>query len=479
MTIAHVVRVMMPARAYRPMLCLLFTLAVLSAATPAAGGGEDRVLRLQSVEVTGNTHTRTDIILRHLALEPGDAVTPEVLESARRRLLSTDYFTDVALFTRPGSQRGTVVVEVDVEDRSFPTFETGFGYHDLYGWFLTLGGLRFDNLWGSESQLRVGVRLGWRLGGVDADWRQSLSRDGFYGLGARLFVYNTDQRFWAPVSADDGQSPPAPGEAGDVDWREFQQKIGRAGGEVSFDAGRRRSARLSIGFRAESIDPDSTFQDRESHFEFGYADLPGPQRSSVGKVSQTGVFLRVVRDTRNTPVYPSAGSFCRFRVVSNNSWMGGDQTFVKSVLDLRTYVRIRSDWVIAGRLAGGLASDETPYYDRFYIGGIYSIRGFAELSLSSPGGDDGFWLANLDLRWRLAGGPPGRPRLTGLVFIDAGQGYRREEPFDYEDINVGAGYGFRVRLPWVGTLGADIGIPLTEPRTGNPFWIHGALGFSF
>ena len=477
------VNAMSNVRAYRPILCLLFTLVALWSVTLPAGaeaGAEDeRVLRLQAIEVTGNAHTGSDIIIRYVALQPGDAVSTESLESARRRLLATDYFTEVTLFTRPGSERGTVVLVVDVKDRSFPTFETGFGYHDLYGWFLTLGGLRFDNLWGTESQLRVGVRLGWRLGGVDADWRQSLSHGGIYGLGARLYAYSTDQRFWAPVTTDDGQSPPAPGEGGDADWREFQQQINRAGGEVSFDVGSRRSARLSFGLRAESIDPDSTFKDRDSDFEFDYQDLPGPQQDNVADASQTGLFMRAVRDTRNTPVYPSAGSFARFWLVSNNTWMGGDQTFAKTVLDLRKYFRIRNSLVLGSRLAGGIASAGTPYYDRFYIGGIYSIRGFAELSLSAPGGDDGYWLANFDLRWRLAGGTLNTPRVTGLVFVDAGQGYRRDEPFDYNDINVGAGYGMRFRLPWVGTLGLDVGIPLTEPRTGNPFWFHGSLGFSF
>jgi len=460
-------------------MCLFFTLVVLLAACPLARADDGRVLTLESIEITGNAHTSDDIILRHMGLAPGDAATAEGLESARRRLLSTDYFTEVDLFTRPGSERGAVVVVVDVKERGFPTFETGFGYHDLYGWFLTLGGLRFDNLWGTESQLRVGVRLGWRLGGVDADWRQSLSDNGFYGLGARLYVYNTDQRFWAPVGDDDGQSPPAGGGGGDADWREFQQQIARAGGEASFDVGRRNTVRVSFGLRAESIAPDSTFKDRDSDFEFDYQDLPGPQQDNIADVTQTGLFVRAVHDTRNTPVYPSAGSFARFWLVSNNTWMGGSQTFAKTVLDVRSYFHLRGSTVLGARLSGGLASTNTPYYDRFYIGGIYSIRGFAELSLSAPGGDDGYWLANLDLRWRLAGGTQKIPRVTGLVFLDAGQGYRRDVPFDYEDINVGAGYGLRIRLPWVGTLGLDVGIPLTKPRTGDPFWFHGALGFSF
>jgi hypothetical protein len=37
----------------------------------------------------------------------------------------------------------------------------------------------------------------------------------------------------------------------------------------------------------------------------------------------------------------------------------------------------------------------------------------------------------------------------------------------------------RVRLPWMGTLGLDIGVPLTNTRTDDPFRLHWAIGFSF
>lgn len=481
---------MMSDHAKRTICCLFFTLGVVTAAHTAAhtahrpvglaradtaGTKPARFLHLEAIEVTGNQHTRERIILRHIQLRPGDAVTAEALEAARQRLVATDYFTEVDFSTRPGAERGAVVLLVEVKERSFPSFETGFGYHDLYGWFLTLGGLRFDNLFGAESQLRIGLRLGWRLSGVDAEWAQSLSRDGRYGWGARLYAYGTDQRFYAP-----GESGGVPAPlAGETAWTEFQQQVNRVGGDVSFDLGYRQSARLSIGLRAESIEPDSSFKNVDSGEEFGYEGFPDPLQNSLGKVTQTGVFLRVVRDTRNTPVYPSSGMFLRFSLVSNNTWLGGDQIFTKTEADVCKHIHIRNGWVFSGRLAGGIASSGTPYYDRFYIGGIYSIRGFANLSLSDSGGDDGYWLTNLELRWALTGGEPRMPRVIGLVFVDAGQGYRREVPFDYGDIDVGAGYGVRFRLPWLGTLGFDVGIPLTEGRTDEPFVAYGALGFSF
>jgi outer membrane protein insertion porin family len=460
---------MKPNRLY----CLV--LLLLLAAAPASSQEHvDRTLRLEAVEINGNQRATDNIILGHLLpVAPGEPVTAPSLQSARNRLLSTDYFSEVRFSTRPGIRRGGVVLVIDIKEKSYPGFETGYGYHDLYGWFLTLGGLRFDNSFGVESRLRIGLRLGWRLAGVDAEWTQPLSRDGLYGLDARLYSYSTDQRFYATA---DAAGPPADGGAA---LSEYQQKIDRAGGEISFGVGYRRAARFSFGFRAEAIRPDSAFSDVDSGDEFGYSALPPALGEQLGHESQTGLFLRVVRDTRDSPVYPTTGTFARFSLVSNNTWLGGDQIFTRTELDANKHVSVSDGWVLSGRLAGGVVSTGTPYYDRFYIGGIYSIRGFAAWSLSAPGGDDGYWLANAEIRWRLAGGTHHSPRVIGLVFVDAGQGYRRDESFDAEDIHVGSGYGLRFRLPWVGTLGLDVGIPLTDDRTGDPFQIHGSLGFSF
>ena len=110
-----------------------------------------RSLRLETIEIEGNKRTKDWVIDGYLELQPGDKITVEVLDAARLRLLSSDYFTDVNLYTRPGSQRGNVILVVEVDERHFLSFETGFGYDDLQGWYLTLLGLRLDNPLGTIS----------------------------------------------------------------------------------------------------------------------------------------------------------------------------------------------------------------------------------------------------------------------------------------------------------------------------------------
>ena len=168
------------------------------------------------------------------------------------------------------------------------------------------------------------------------------------------------------------------------------------------------------------------------------------------------------------------------QVQSNSTILGGDVSFAKGEYDVRGYIGLGSWRVIASRLAAGIVSRGTPYYDRFYLGGAYSVRGFRGLSLSPPSGNDGFVIASTEFRFPLiASTADVPPRLTGLVFVDAGTGWNRDIALESSDIEAAAGYGMRLRLPWIGTFGLDVGVPFTDGRTGDKFYVNGCLGFSF
>ncbi|MFH0777920.1 MAG: hypothetical protein V2A71_04730, partial [Candidatus Eisenbacteria bacterium] len=121
----------------------------------------DRPLLLEQIVVAGNRRLTDEAIISAVRLSPGDTVSVHVLERERMRLLQIHaILSDVSFFTRPGSARGTVVLEIDVVERTTFSLETGYGYHDVNGWFLTLLGLRFDRPYDTDSQLRLGLRFG-------------------------------------------------------------------------------------------------------------------------------------------------------------------------------------------------------------------------------------------------------------------------------------------------------------------------------
>ena len=438
-----------------------------------------RALLLEEILVSGNKRLTEEDILGTIQITPGDTIDVGVLERERLRLLDArSILKSAGLFTRPGSRRGTVILEVEVVEKKAVSFETGYGYHDVNGWFLTLAGARFDQLFKTDSQLRVGFRLGFRLTSFDAEWLKPAPLDGGLGANARFHVQSEDRSFFG----DDCPGGNGCGASGSCSrdgsgWNEFRQEIGRVGGEVSA-LHWYRGMLFSLGLHAESVKPESTFIDPDSDEEYEFEDFPGDLSGDIENTVLTGIFLRVTRDTRDDAIYPRSGSVALISLEANNTFLGGDEVFTKTVFDSRGLLDLGRDRVLSGRLSAGITSTGTPYYERFTLGGMYSIRGFKELSLSPAAGFDGYWLAGCELRFPLIPSIDKPPRLAGLVFVDTGMGWRRDDPCS-ENLEAAVGYGVRLRLPWLGMLGIDAGIPLSEGRTGENFRVHGSLGFSF
>jgi outer membrane protein assembly factor BamA len=138
--------------------------------------------------------------------------------------------------------------------------------------------------------------------------------------------------------------------------------------------------------------------------------------------------------------------------------------------DLRAY-RAVAGGALALRLRGGAVQSDAAFYDRYHLGGLYTVRGFPSQSLSPPEGDTRFWTAALEFRAPLAGRSD-RPRVLGFVFADAGDG-------DGKPAAASAGFGFRIRVPWFDSLGIDFGMPITESPVDEAFHANAALGWNF
>ena len=456
----------------RAAAAILLGAAFWQIAAPVAAQVEDvapaRQLTLESVEIQGNSRTRDNIILAHLGLQTGDVVDVDIFEAARLRLINTDYFRDVNFSTKRGSERGRVVLVIEVEERR-ASFETGFGYDDLDGWFLTLLGLRVDNSLGTESRFRLGWRLGFRVNGLDAEWDQTLKPGGRTGLNIRGYLFNRRHLFFGsgPQSNWMGSG-----------WTGFEQDITNVGIEGSLRYDVRDRTRISFGLKTRYVEPDSSFQTTGDNDEdISGSQLPPELQAQVDENVISGAFFRGIRNTRDSRNYPTRGSLAVLKFELNHSQLE-DNVYTKTSLDVRKHFSLGEQKVFSTRASGGYISPGAPYYERFYIGGNYSIRGFEEWSLSATDGDDAYWLVNAELRVPLTAVRGEQPRLTGLLFLDAGQGWSRGVD-TVGGINVGTGYGVRLRLPWLGTLGIDCGIPLTDAPTGDPFWVHVLLGFSF
>jgi len=444
---------------------------------------ESRVLRLEKIVIEGNKHIPSEKIKGSMFLKPGDVVNVEMLEREKQNILRKHPLIElIDMYTLPGSKKGRVILKLNITEKKRFTFETGYGYHETYGWFLTLLGLRIEQPFGTNSYMRTGLKLGFHVSGLEAEWIHNTSLEGGFSYGVRASIYGEDHIFFGnqnKLTIDDAKSTPYTWSASE--WRSFEQRISRAGVEVALRY-KANSTSFSFGLKTEKVTPDSLFTDIDLEIEKSEESFPEEMRSDLEKVTLSNFFFRVIHDTRNSFIYPIKGSYFILWLKNSNSLLGSEKIYTRLKLEYVQHINLGKYRVLSGRLYAGTVSSGAPYYERFYIGGIYSIRGFKELSLSPTTGDNAFFIANGELRFPLIGTLDGPPRLSGLVFLDAGKGWRWESPYNHEreeKFESSAGYGVRLMLPWLGTLGVDVGIPFTEGRTGDRFFIHGALGFSF
>src|SRR5207249_11118521 len=114
------------------------------------------------------------------------------------------------------------------------------------------------------------------------------------------------------------------------------------------------------------------------------------------------------------------------------------------------------------------STSEIPIFERFYAGGINSVRGYGRRQVgpraanNDPIGGRSLIETSLELRQSLT------DALGVALFLDAGQASLTSFTFPIHDLERGVGGGVRYRTP-VGPLRIDLGFPL-DRRHGDAAW---------
>ncbi|NNE42674.1 MAG: BamA/TamA family outer membrane protein [Gemmatimonadetes bacterium] len=432
---------------------------------PAAAQAPERPLVLETIELEGATRTHRATALHAFPLREGDEVTPTQILDAVAALRDAELFSSVDFRTSRGTERGRFVLHLIVVE-SGVELRFGTGYRDLDGWYLIPAQLRLDNRLGRGERFRLQAKLGYRTSGVEFIADDPQFGDGRNAWELMFAGYGVDQPYF-------------------LDGVEYRHSLGRGslGFRVSRDLG---PARVGVGWTFEVVDPDSSaraFEDdpfrgisRGERLEF--ADLPSPVASVVGERRRSVFHAQVVHDSRarrlraSTPV---SGVWGKLRTASH-LYEDGFTSHGAVTVDLRAY-RATVGGALALRLRGGAVGDAAPFYDRFHLGGLYTIRGYPTQSLSPPEGDTRFWTASVEYRAPLVGRPD-RPRLLGFLFLDVGDGWERGN-HDANETAAAVGWGLRLTVPWIDSLGADFGIPVGPSSVDEAFHANAAIGWNF
>ncbi len=434
---------------------LLFLVIFLSGLFAAPGEQNTSPgLPVESIEIIGNTKTRKEVILNLLDFRPGERINQQTLNRNLERLKDSNFFKKVSLYTQPGSQAGQIRVFVEVQERRWPYLQFRGGYNELDGWFISPLGIRLDNFFGRGNYLGGELFIGDRVTGIDL----SYLRPRIFGsdLNLRILLFTRQRQF-----------------VHYLEEQKYLQYVNLGGLSVRITGNHGIMKYLWFELISENG------QAEDYMWKPGQEDQPFPLPPLLSpfteKLKINRFILSLNKDSRNNRSYPTSGWWGSLSLNQVSRQLGAYTDYKKVILDIRRYQGIMNEWVLALRLKGGWIDEAAPFYEKFYLGGPNSLRGYADRSLNPFGYASRLFQGSVEFRFPVTRKRFPRQILSGVFFYDFGQAWNPPAVLQAKEIHTSVGFGFRLRLPFVGIVRLDFAYPIPE----YTFKFHLSLGHTF
>ncbi|MBI4515259.1 MAG: outer membrane protein assembly factor BamA [Deltaproteobacteria bacterium] len=410
------------------------------------------------IEITGNTKTRDKVIRRELKVQEQERFSGSKLRKSQENLRRLGFFEDVNLTTRKAASDDRLDLLVDVKEGSTGTFSAGAGISSGESFLFNIR-LSEINLFGRGQRLVLNTDFGSIRRQFQLSFTEPYFLDTELSLGVDLFNWEMIFEEFTRGGTGAGIRTLYPLTA--LGWD-------RLWGYSLEDT------RLGLEYRIE----EAEIKDVSTTAVRGIKDEEGSSLTS-------SVIPRVFRDTRNHPFDPTAGSLQDFSL--ELAGLGGESRFLKLESRLRWYypfyksARLGTFVFAPGATFGyglgyGGGRSELPLFERYFPGGINSVRGYKVRSLGPR--EPVFNSRGQLVRRDAIGGSQELVfneevifpivealGLKGVLFFDAGNAFRATDGIEFDDMRTAVGAGIRWLSP-IGPLRIEVGFPL-NPRVGD------------
>ncbi|UGX97766.1 outer membrane protein assembly factor BamA [Bradyrhizobium barranii subsp. barranii] len=392
---------------------------------------------IERINVRGNTRTRDYVIRREFDISEGDAYNRALVDRAERRLKNLDYFKSVKITTEPGSSSDRVVLIVDLEEKSTGDFSVSGGYSTTDGALAEVS-ISERNLLGRGLFAKASVTYGQYARGYSLSFVEPYLLDYRVALGLDLYQRQQLSNSYISYGTKTLGFSPRLGFSLREDlslqlrYSIYQQEITLPSYLANCNNVLGSSAfNPSPAFAASQTPPiDLTSTGGLGCYSDGEASLPVRKELAGGKTLTSALGYTLTYNTLDNNKNPTDGLLVDFR--QDFAGVGGDVTYLKSVVDAKYYAPLVSDIVGLVHLQGGMlnkiGNNDIRMLDQFQMGPNL-VRGFAPngigpRDLNPFGTQDAlggtkYWGASFELQmpfWFL----PKEVGLKGAVYADAG-----------------------------------------------------------
>ncbi|OGS04615.1 MAG: outer membrane protein assembly factor BamA [Elusimicrobia bacterium RIFCSPLOWO2_12_FULL_59_9] len=419
---------------------------------------EGDLVYVDHIDVEGNKATKTYVLRREAVQKEEEVFSASKIRKSRQRMMNLGFLDDVQLDIQPSP------LDLNKVDLTFEVFEgkpgmltAGAGFSSFNGLVGTLS-LTHLNLLGRGYRTNVAWQFGRRVQDFSISWTTPWVRDKPISLG--FDVFNTRR-----------VRPFANFESGFVDKR--QGGSVRVGPRFEDD---KYAANFAYTFQKVTV--------------FDTQSIAG-ESLTAGTSITSSISAEFVRDTRDNIWDPVEGTRNSASIeLSGGPILRGDvhyyqpgvrSAFYKTLFSVGDYPFVWSINNRAGFIKGFSTTKDIPVFNRFFVGGADSVRGYDVTGqVGVPTGGKVMYVSNMEFTFPLA-----RERKHTIVqwafFADVGGVWRDFSSVRFkignEELNLKSSVGFGIRFTTPAfPIRLDWGYGLNHRPGESQGQVHFAIG---
>lgn len=347
---------------------------------------EDRQFFVNRINFRGNTTTRDKVIRREIMLQEGQPFSSQLWDVSLLRLNQLGYFEEITeedAEIRPSPTDPEVDITLTVQERGKNTIGFTGGVSGIGGSFLGVD-YSTNNFLGFGETLAVSLQGGSQVSNMVFSFSEPYLLD--RPISAGFSIFRSEYKF---DEARDyyGIRPEDANELGFTNRTSFEQA--RRGFNVFLSHPFKVFGRLGLTFQLENsstsaLNPATTaFFERNRQYERSqFVETGGSFNDDFRARSLIPSFTW---STLNSGYNPTAGHRFSAQIEYTGGFLGGNVNYYRPIVEYQRFKSLGS-WfgdrpnVVAFRFRTthirGFSGTNPPFYQRFFIGGDFDIRGF-------------------------------------------------------------------------------------------------------
>ena len=397
---------------------------------------------VESVKIEGNDNTKSIVVLRELLLGPGDVFNTVLMKRSKVRLENTRFFEEVNTTPESTNIPGRRNLKISVREERTGNLSFGAGFNSIEKGvlFAEISQSNFDLFnrrsffQGDGQKFRLKFQIGSQSSEVLLAFEEPWLFERQLALGFTVYRVSSDYN-----SA-------------------FYEEV-RTGGEIHLRKLLFEYVEGTFSYTYEVVDIRNIDPSASAVFQ-----------SLAGTHTTSKFGLQLLRDTRDRLINTTSGSRLEFITEVAGGPLGGNTDYYRLEARAAHYVPIfrfqTQVFGIDARLGSVKnfgESIDVPFYDRYFLGGPQTLRGFEfrevgpKDSFGEPVGGKSYGFLSLEYSIAIVG------QMRFAVFYDAG--FVNYPSYDFNPANYNDNWGFGIRMFIAGApANLDFGIPITTDK---------------